>query len=322
MNRSTIFTLVLCGIAIVAAAWGLSAWQQHTERTEPQQHNPYIEKWRGEISAHGTEAAYRAYVCEFEGAPEAEGHTAGHYFGAALYQEKGLAGVNACGEEFQYACLHEFFGRAVQDVGLSVVQELDAECRETHGDENSLCHHGIGHGILAYVGYSQTDLQSAVELCKTETASPYYAGQCMSGVFMEHFMQTMLGTDADVYPVTANAPYAPCDFLEGEEQKLCAVELPRAWRRAWWADSPTSTPAITQIGSLCTNIEPVLQASCFTGIGNDLFNRTSGNVEVARALCEQYSEDSEHRSACRAQVEQLARITEANRETTLLCSNE
>lgn len=268
-----------------------------------------IAYWKGRIEIEGAGKAYAGLACSLKNKTGVQGHTEAHYFGAALYQEVGLAGAFTCDDRFQYGCLHELLGRALHAQGVSVLPALHALCVQSEAaDPYSLCEHGIGHGLLSYVGYDAQALTRALSLCKN-SSTPAAAGKCEAGVFMEYFDQTMLGADTPPFKISKDSPFAPCSGFSASEHAQCVSFMPRVWRKNFWPTSATSTAAVTATGRYCESLpEHFLQISCFAGIGNEIYIHAQGNTAIADALCSQYSNEQSLVASCIQEVAHLAAI--------------
>ncbi len=152
-------------------------------------------------------------------------HTEAHIFGGALYATEGLNGISTCDARFSSGCFHEFIGRAIADDGLSVVTQLNTVCTNKGG-----CQHGIGHGLISYLGYSPEDLTKSIAICAGLPGEEMLDG-CMGGSFMEYNMRTMLQvSNGAVRPATSTKDLLdPCDRFSGEAQRSCMLYQPQWW---------------------------------------------------------------------------------------------
>lgn len=126
------------------------------------------EYWKARIAAVGGVNAYRELSDSVNGMTVGNQHIAAHTFGEALYDVEGLAGFSVCDNDFSQGCFHQFFGSSVQAEGI------DTSLRETKGlcaaqariEDRRTCEHGLGHGILGYLGYDLKNLTGALSMCK------------------------------------------------------------------------------------------------------------------------------------------------------------
>lgn len=227
-------------------------------------------------------------------------HVAAHIFGGALYDTLGISAFASCGDNFFYGCLHEFIGRAGADGGPKAMFELNDQCIKNFVDNPLICQHGIGHGLVSYLGYSEQNLMEALEVC-SDFNDP--GGGCTAGVFMEYNSRnTLVGKDGKtaIRQIIEKDFLRPCLNVQSNEQRACAY-----WSPQWWhaADLDYKRDEVTfiEIGSRCRYFdEPTLRLGCFEGIGvliMPLFDLAT--EEEARKLCKDASGgDSTYLSAC------------------------
>lgn len=204
-------------------------------------------------------------------------HTVAHMFGELLYDKEGSGGIINCDAAFSYGCYHAFFGQVLAGEGLDAVFELDKACAEKFGPQDSGCQHGIGHGLLQYLGYD--NLTDALEACKS---LPERGRSCYEGVFMENNFRTDIeGVEADENIRTINQQnvYAPCTTMGEEYKDACYYELPRWWERVYESD-------FLKLGQLCGGvIESVGRENCFRGIGAVAVLASDHNLEETKSKC-------------------------------------
>lgn len=165
------------------------------------------------IEDMGGREAYQTFKQQYENVPFDAQHSASHLFGESLFHSLGLPGISVCDSDFSFGCYHGFFTKAVSEQGLVVVSDLDVACTAvTDAQSISACQHGIGHGILEYVG--PLHLSRALEACTNTHQSNPLVG-CTSGVFMEYNVPLSVSENG-VFSTTArplenpNEPYHPC----------------------------------------------------------------------------------------------------------------
>lgn len=259
--------------------------------------------WFDRIEEIGGIEAYAEFAKSIDGEPPEDQHRKGHYFGGALYEALGKDGFSVCDDRFNFSCYHEFLGRAIRDLGLSSVVELNAACFYSKDDSGRnrglVCQHGIGHGIAATLGYEEVDLKKALEVCE---GLPFIdpIGGCYGGVFMEYNLRTMLGDGGGTRSVAVNNWMAPCDSLKREYQSACYFNQPQ-----WWIvlmqDSQDTKKEFAQAGERCERIEEKdLLQKCFEGIGNVAAPSGDFTPQGTRELCDVSSKISLHRLFCKA----------------------
>ncbi|MBY0539751.1 hypothetical protein K2P56_05000 [Patescibacteria group bacterium] len=190
-------------------------------------------------------------------------HTAAHFFGERLYKDSGLSGFSVCDTDFNYGCYHGFLARAVAENGLTVISELDDACFSADPDRPSTCQHGIGHGILEYVGHD--NLLQALTVCKTTRPVEIYAG-CVAGVFMDYNIFARI-TETGEYVIDSRELtsdvnlYSPCTEVPEEFRPSCYHELPQWWNTHYRKD-------FTRLGQYCSGIlVEDGRTACYFGLG-------------------------------------------------------
>ncbi len=110
-------------------------------------------------------------------------HLLGHVVGDELYKQKGLEGIAVCTNDFRNACSHSIVVGLLLEKGESALPTITQACRQAPGGPGAytMCYHGLGHGILAYVGYN---VDYAIALCG-KTGTQGEAPQCIGGAMME-----------------------------------------------------------------------------------------------------------------------------------------
>ncbi|MBP9757719.1 MAG: hypothetical protein KBD06_03910, partial [Candidatus Pacebacteria bacterium] len=221
-----------------------------------------------DIREYGGKEAYERLRVAIESFGIDDQHAYAHQFGHALYTVEGEQGVGACDAYFGLGCFHQFLGDAIADMGPSAVARLYQACGEVVGTTER-CQHGLGHGIVSGVGYSEDELKEALALCDSVTKERSYSG-CYGGAFMEYNIRTIASAEGIL---GARVPegddlYAPCTAFDPETAKVCMFWLPQ-----WWFFSvmegqrdPAKKHALyKRMGELC-EASPDRQ-SCYEGIG-------------------------------------------------------
>jgi hypothetical protein len=250
--------------------------------------------WKTRIEKVGAVRAYAELADVSEGLNPSESHALAHYFGGALYAVRGISGISVCDDKYIYGCLHEFMGRAIASEGLSELPHIGEVC------ENILtCFHGIGHGILAFLGYDEESLREALSACESLPAHESFGG-CWSGVFMEYDLQSMLVGNASLTPLeVSQAPLSPCDTLPGRFAPACYFWQPHVWKKAL---SGTLTPRhlAARMGEMCSGAGEEYRLHCAGGVGQALVSIAAYDPARLIALCESATPNSLERLACRA----------------------
>jgi len=256
--------------------------------------------WTERIQNVGGKAAYAELGKSVHDLSPQEQHTAAHVFGAALYNVEGTKGLAVCDSNFNFGCYHEFLGRAIAALGLSSVESLNQACVDALGSGSLSCQHGIGHGILAYLGYSDKDLLKGLAQCKS---LPYNdpIGGCYGGLFMEYNLQTMLNTEGRLRPMNSDVQ-EPCDTLSTEFRTACYY-----WQPQWWNQSlkngkesmQASLAAFSKMGEWCIQAGENTR-DCFEGIGNITPPEANFEAANAKTLCEAVSKDKRYQLYCKS----------------------
>lgn len=200
--------------------------------------------------------------------------------GELLYQKEGLKGFAVCDQEFNYSCYHGFFTAALADKGVPIVRELNKVCEDTYNPRPSPCQHGIGHGLMSYLGRNK--LVEALSLCKlTNQTNPLHG--CTSGLFMEYNASSHFsGTNGVIDRRILNPanPHEPCNTIVPQEfRSSCYAEIPLWWREVYNRD-------FDLIGRLCLSIERKSeQSACYQGVGLVIAPTTNYNVNEVKILC-------------------------------------
>src|SRR3989344_7594642 len=219
--RETVL-LVLC-VAALLVVW-VSEYPKSTHTPVQRDLAAEEARWGARIAAVGGVAAYTELAREVEPETPQDRHAQAHYFGGALYDTEGVESVSVCDAQFSYGCFHEFLGRAIAENGLPSVADLNQKCFDRLDEQGLACQHGIGHGLVSYLGYDQKDLVRALEVCRDLPHGDPIGG-CFGGVFMEFNMRT-LASENGLRPGFAEDPTEPCSALRSPYQQPCLYWQP------------------------------------------------------------------------------------------------
>jgi len=249
--------------------------------------------WHDRIAAVGGEAAYQELGRATAGETQQTKHEQAHAFGGELFTLEGVAGLSVCDSSFDYGCYHEFLGRAIAAMGLSALPLLDQACFSALANSPLSCQHGLGHGIVASLGYTSGALQDALAACHSLPDNDPIAG-CDGGVFMEYNFATMLVGQARTRPLGAD-PFAPCSTLAVGYRAGCYFWQPQWWIAALQPD--TGSNIFAKMGEWCAQ-SGTYRTECFEGIGY-MAAPESGYVEAkAAALCASASAERPAQDIC------------------------
>jgi hypothetical protein len=235
------------------------------------------QEWRKYIQQIGTQKAYTDIKYQYRDSPLNVQHLMMHMMGELFYEEKGIEGITFCDSSFSYGCYHGFFSNAIQDTGLTKISEMDLACVKRFGYAGTGCQHGIGHGILIYLGKEK--LLEALHICDTLTWKGKIGG-CRNGVFMEYNLSTSDHSGfAIVRPLNAS-PYSPCSSLPEKYRYACYFGQPGWWDKVY-------NHNYKKIGELCGHIEEESHDICFLGTGRSAVESSAFNVEDTIMKCNQ-----------------------------------
>lgn len=313
MSNSMRRTIIICIIA--AAAIGAAFFLRERRSAPPPATQIAAAEtyWAARIAAKGAPEAYKEFSAFVAPLNPSDQHGLAHAFGDALYKKAGLPGIAVCDAQFSYGCYHQFIGDAIASEGLGVVDQINAICGTI--DNGVPCKHGIGHGLVGYLGYQPTDLKKAIAECAHVGALDSPQG-CYGGAFMEYSMRTLAASDAR--PETSDM-YAPCDEYSGAASRSCYLYQPQ-W---WWVEhfSVLTDPvpvSFAKMGAWCAAIKNSAdRGSCYEGIGEMVPPNASYRSDDAIKLCDLYS--GEGRTRCLDGTAVVFEGTERHTEAAAVC---
>lgn len=229
--------------------------------------------FRSHITIYGGDKAYRVAKKDVSSKSYSLAHNYLHLFGEVLYEVERERGFGACDNTASFACFHGFFARAVASEGLFAAEKLSDECKKIFQKNSISCEHGIGHGILEFLGQSR--LADALETCERMQKEPLLG--CMGGVFMEYNFPA----DISVSEVRqfGGDPYYPCDDLPQKYALACFYEITQWWEKVFGTD-------YKKMGGLCGRVEGDREKEfCFLGVGSMTAISTNYQKEEAEEFC-------------------------------------
>lgn len=258
--------------------------------------------WTARIQEVGDAQAYEEFKASTPPVKPNEMHWEAHIFGDALYDLRGLAGIETCDTHAEYACFHAFMIRAVDEFGPSAAGKLHAVCIEQLGEFAHECLHGMGHGILGVLGHTKEDLDRAVDICDDypdpNPAMSKYG--CTSGAVMEYNMYTMNSGRETPRPFSNEIALEPCRSMEGQENRRACT----FWQPQWWIASLKHEPPLVMaqhIGKLCRAMsvnDTELYHICIQGIGNRISSVIDFDPSRTAETCAAIDPDLETRYIC------------------------
>ncbi|MDO8408292.1 MAG: hypothetical protein Q7S95_03615 [bacterium] len=243
------------------------------------------------IDTLGAAGAYKQFKQEtLKNSSSGAQHALAHVFGEVLYEKTGLPGIVICDEAFVYGCDHSFIGAAINDRGLGIAVGLADECTKQFGD-GSPCLHGIGHGLVGYLGYDKKSLLEALGYCRTisDRSSVASENACATGVFMEYNRRTMIdpsggGTLARDWD--PGEPQAPCSWVDKEFLEPCYNEVPQWWKTVFAWD-------FKKVGEYCLGApEEALVRTCIGSLGYSLSSNYDFKIDPIVKACDQMPDTS------------------------------
>lgn len=227
---------------------------------------------------------YNEVKRELELYDQATRHRAGHIFGQVLYESEGFEGIVICDQDLHYGCYHGLISQTVTHEKVDSIKRIDKKCVEQFGLYNHACQHGIGHGLIEYLGSNQLD--KILELCSGLTWKHELLG-CSGGAFMEYLMpaESKIGL-AYVKPIDPQAPYRPCDIVQDKYTPQCYYNLGQYYYHAY---NRKPDPIFT----LCNNLSSTLnRRMCLTGIGVAIALSNDNSAESIYDFCSQARDES------------------------------
>ncbi|MSU74073.1 hypothetical protein EXS56_02955 [Candidatus Kaiserbacteria bacterium] len=283
-----LFALVVL-LSVVAAAFLLlrhspASLEKTDSALDFQEEKDY---WYAQIVRVGGDDAYREMIQKGRGMSASQSHVMAHSFGEALFQTEGVEGFSLCGIQFLYGCYHQFIGNAIAALGLPVVERFRVACASKSLLGVFPCLHGLGHGILGYLGYSLDDLKKALTMCKASNLGEERSG-CIDGVFMEyniHGLTAYKSGTIEPRKFSVENTYNPCFDVDVEYRAQCVYQLPD-----WWLAAIPGPGDIggrfAQAGIYCSHMQDkTLIQTCFEGVGHIAPPLSNLNPDVAAALC-------------------------------------
>lgn len=250
--------------------------------------------WRERIREVGSKNAYEEFAASVAGVSRGWQHEQAHTFGGALYQEVGTEGLATCDSRFDYGCFHEFLGRAIAELGIASVAELNATCIRMLGKDSGFCQHGLGHGIQSYFGYSDEHFFEAIEVCSDLPQNDPIGG-CIGGIFMEYNLRSMLADDRIIRE--SADPHYPCNELEQTYVPACYFWQPQWWYEEVIQEEEQAEVIFAELGNRCDAVMlgKAMKEICFSGIGNIV---QRGDTRGSDNACDFVSDNHTYTKLC------------------------
>lgn len=248
-------------------------------------------------------------------------HGLSHIIGEELYDREGWEGIAFCTQDFGFGCFHGFSGAALFDGGLKATEKLSLACTNLQRGDYLGCIHGIGHGILAYLG--NDNLVQALVACESAQRDEAVGG-CFGGVIMEYNYNTMQSQSGiDLRPFSEADAYSPCLSLSDPYTPACYYELPSWWYASFEGMGTTDSAGIfTRIGQLCSDIQDEASRTfCFRGTGNVVGPRSDVQVARMKEWCDEMPTKNSHDLCYAEALGHLLNSEEGTKELRVLCES-
>jgi len=217
--------------------------------------------------------------------PNTDLHLLGHAVGDELYKQEGFEGMRYCTPAFRNACSHTVVIGALLENGMSVFDEVNDVCKKAPGGPGAytMCFHGFGHGVLAFVEY---DFPEVIELCAKVGTAEYGNNeyhQCVGGAVMEMFQgvhdEDVWNEKKDLY-LDSEDPLKLCqaDYMPDEAKRFCYTYITPYIFEAAGAKNGNPTPDIYEKAfSYCEGVEEdQLRRVCYAGLGKEFIGLVQG----------------------------------------------
>lgn len=307
-QRTILFVvLALCTIfAVIFFSHVLSARQETFRpayvRDSGIDYKKATDFWGVRIHVVGATRAYQEMTNEGNVLSASQAHVLAHSFGDALFRAESVEGLSVCGSQFVYGCYHQLIADAIAAFGLTILGEFRADCAQKSKTDAFSCQHGVGHGILGYLGYSQDDLDRALVLCDVSDDPLDSSRACADGVFMEYNLRELTTYDSGkLTPRTfsSNALYTPCFDVPKTYRDSCIHELPTWWIAAMPDTSDGIEGRFLRAGTYCAGLNSAgFVRKCFEGIGHIVPPLANLDPDASMKLCEAASHTSDERLSC------------------------
>jgi hypothetical protein len=225
-------------------------------------------------------ALYAFQLLKFASLPAGiDTHLLGHVVGDQLFKQMGVEGIKYCTQDFRNACSHSIVINIFLQKGEKAIPEIQKACHSAPGGIGAytMCIHGLGHGILAYVNY---DFQRTETLCKKFGTKEYNNREyieCMGGAVMEIISGG--GHSHDIWQIQHNKylslsdPLSLCrqSFFDDETRGICYIYITPYLFEAAGMDIGNPNPKYyPKAFSYCNQIQDSVNKDiCFAGFGKE-----------------------------------------------------
>lgn len=248
-----------------------------------------VSEWRNRIHDIGAAPAYAELIRIGNQLPEHKGHLLAHAFGEAMVDENVQNGLTICDSRFMWGCYHQLVGNAIAVSGITAADSLLQMCQSVSGRLPKGCVHGVGHGIVSFLGYSEKNLLQSLPLCSSKARGEELVNGCWEGAFMEYNIRefTSASSTPQGRPFTVETRFSPCLHIESKYRSTCIFELPTWWFNAMhgWSGTTDLETNFSRFGTYCNELKSTSSDAkqCFEGIG--YIATIQGDIPSALALC-------------------------------------
>ncbi len=224
-----------------------------------------------------------------------ETHLINHTLGTYLYEKHGIEGISYCRDYFLGSCYHGLLlnvisGDAEKD--KQVVEKIVKHCKDAGPGVLPQCMHGVGHGYVPAVGYSNLFL--ALEQCDklAATVQGFEQYNCLDGAFMENIWGVHSGEPSPDRLVKESDLLYPCNDSRMKPHYV----------NPCWSNQPSliyqySQGSIPKVSDVCMGLDQeAAKKTCFDGLARQIHPITENKAEKVFALCNEIN--SEWQSYC------------------------
>lgn len=309
---------IVIGVLMFAAVL-IAAGKGASHSSPPKNFLASVVYWQERIAKIGGSAAYAEFANFVAPLDASAQHNLAHSFGESLYRERGIDGISVCDSRFSYGCYHQLVGDAIAAQGLGVVASINTDCLKLPSAVP--CQHGIGHGLVGYLGYSDRALKKAIAECVSIDTGDSLQG-CFGGAFMEFNMRTLAGGDASSTRPLSPDPNAPCDSFSSVAKASCYLYQPQWWDSVLRTKDQDIAELFEHMGRDCAALDPSDRQACFEGIGLMAPPDSGYGPNGSRLLCARAANSPADTAHCmRGSAVVFAGIGQKNNAETL-CADE
>jgi hypothetical protein len=245
---------------------------------------------------HGPEAAVNS-LSELQEHTGQDCHYRAHDVGLIAFELLGADALARVGHICQAGAMHSVVERVLGESGTDdLASDVESWCRNAQrAFFRHNCVHGIGHGLLVWVGYELTE---ALTLCdRLALEEDRYS--CWGGVFMENHREGLAGgmaAEHRLHFLRQDDPHYPCNALEEKYLPACYFYQTSQMYVVFGSD-------FAAVSRECGTLSETLQSWCFRSLGRDVGHHLRDDPEQAIEVCGRAAELS-NRLDCLGEVVQ------------------